>query len=313
MIFEFSVLIAGLAALWLSSGIIVSSMDKIAHRLHLSSFIVSFFLLGFATSVPELSVGVNSILENQPSVFVGNYVGGAIAILLLILPVLAILGNGIDLNHKIRSKDLLASLLVIGLPAAVTINGSITFIEGLICALSYVVLYFFLDKSKHVKEYINWRALFYNHNLKLDLLKVTAGVVVVFFASDVIVTQVIKMSDFLGYSAFIVSLILLAVGTNLPEFSIAIRAVVQNKKSIAFGNYLGSASFHTFLMGLMTISYPQPINIGSPALPGLGLFFLGLAAIYFFVKSDKYLSRQEGLVLLMLYFLIITTQLVLAK
>ena len=82
----------------------MDSVDRLAHKLHLSSFAVSFFLLGILTSVPEISVGVNSLIERKPEIFVGNLIGGIIVIFLLIIPVLAVFGNGVKLTHQM-SRD----------------------------------------------------------------------------------------------------------------------------------------------------------------------------------------------------------------
>src|SRR3989338_7653254 len=106
MLSNISYFIFALMVLWLGSGLIVYSLDNIARRLEISAFAVSFFVLGFLTSLPEIAVGINAILDKTPEIFVGNLLGGQIIIFLLIIPMLAILGNGVILSHQLTASKL---------------------------------------------------------------------------------------------------------------------------------------------------------------------------------------------------------------
>lgn len=309
----YSLLLLGLVCLWIGAGLIVSATEKLAHRLRLSSFLVSFFLLGFATSVPEIAVGVTALIENQPEIFVGNYVGGAITILLLIVPTLAILGNGIEMKNHLSHRSLLASLVVISLPVAVTINGQVTLLDALLCILAYTGLYFVVDKNKRLREFVSLGHIFSNANVKLELLRIVLGIGLVFVAGEVVVHGIMTLAEQSRYPTYLISMLLLSLGTNLPEFSIAIRSSFKGQTAIGLGNYLGSASFHTFLLGLMSLAHSQTIVIESLALLGLGIFFAGLILFYYFGRTQDTLSRHEALVLLGLYFLIVASQLVLSR
>src|SRR4030042_5741949 len=91
--------------IWYGAGLIISAVDKISKKSNISKFAVSFFILGLLTSTPELAVGINSIADHDPEIFVGNLLGGIIVIFLLIVPILAIMGNGIKLAHQLNSKN----------------------------------------------------------------------------------------------------------------------------------------------------------------------------------------------------------------
>src|SRR3989339_1977051 len=89
--------------LWYCSGIIVDSVGRLASKLKLSSFAVSFFVLGILTSIPEFSVGLNSIINKTPDIFVGNLLGASLIIFILIIPLLAVLGNGVKMIYQLSS------------------------------------------------------------------------------------------------------------------------------------------------------------------------------------------------------------------
>ena len=61
--------------LWLGAGLIISAVEKASRILKISTFALSFFVLGILTSLPEIAVGVNSVVSNDPEIFVGNLLG----------------------------------------------------------------------------------------------------------------------------------------------------------------------------------------------------------------------------------------------
>ncbi|KKS10427.1 MAG: hypothetical protein UU64_C0004G0024 [candidate division WWE3 bacterium GW2011_GWF2_41_45] len=52
--------------LWFGSGLIISAVEKASKILKISTFALSFFILGLLTSIPELAVGVTSVVEHDP-------------------------------------------------------------------------------------------------------------------------------------------------------------------------------------------------------------------------------------------------------
>ena len=108
-------------AIWFGASLIIKSVDKIARKLRISSCAISFFVLGLFTSVPETAVGINAVINHNPEVFVGTFLGGTVVIFLLIIPVLAILGKGVTINHDLDKKTLLGLLAVIAAPGLVVI------------------------------------------------------------------------------------------------------------------------------------------------------------------------------------------------
>lgn len=301
MIFDVQTLIVSLVSLWIGSGIIVTTVDKLAKRLNMSSFLISFFVLGAATSTPELSVGINAILNKTPQIFIGNYIGGSLVILLFIIPLLAIIGNGVDLKHQISPKNLLMTLSVISLPVMLSLDQHLTLIDALICLTGYGGLYLFIKPDETLADRFHIHYLFRDEFIFTDLVKIIGGVSLVFIASNRIVSETTTMAQLLNLSPFVVGLLMLAFGTNLPETSIAARSAILHKKAVAFGNYLGSAAFNTLLLGVMTTAAGGDIHIQNHAIFTLSIFLVGLTLFFFFAKSKHSVSRREGIILISLY------------
>jgi len=304
MIFDLQAFIIALVCLWIGSGIIVTTVDKIAKRLNISSFLISFFVLGAATSTPEMSVGINSLLNQTPQIFVGTYVGGSMVILLFIVPLLAIIGNGVDLKHQIGPKNLALTLSVIALPVITSLDQHLGLFDALICLAGYIAIYFLVKPEQRLADRFHIHHLFSDQFALVDLVKVAGAAGLVFISANQIVTETTKLSQVLNLSPFVVGLLMLAFGTNLPETSIAARSSMLNKKTVAFGNYLGSAAFNTLLLGLMVLFAGGNVQIENHAFLTLSIFFLGLITFFVFAKSKQFISRKEGLVLISFYLTI---------
>ena len=301
--------ITAFIVIWLGAGLIIQSVDRIAHKLKLSSFAISFFLLGLLTSIPETAVSFNAVTEGQPEIFVGTLLGGVAVIFLLIIPILAILGKGINLTHELSRKNLLLSLVVIAAPSLLVIDQRVSNPEGVLLIIFYLILFYFIQKKHGIFDNSKTEVLTLKAYSFVDILKVALGIGLVFISSDYIVHQTIAFSEIFQIPSFYISLIVLSLGTNLPELSLAIRAILSGKKEIAFGDYLGSASANTLLFGFFTLFNDGEVLTVNNFLMTFIFIALGLGMFYFFYKSEKNISIKEGAALLMVYIAFVVFEL----
>ncbi len=288
-------------AVWFGAGLIIKSVDRIAHKLRFSSFALSFFILGLLTSIPETAVGINAVVDHNPEIFVGTLLGGTVVIFLFIIPVLAILGKGVKLNHDLDTKKLMGLLAVIATPGLVIIDHNVTNLEGLLLIVSYATIFYFIQRKHGVLETQHTEALFIKIYSFLDVIKVVFGVGVVFVSSQFIVSQTLDFARLLDIPPFYLSLIVLSLGTNLPELSLAIRTIVSGKKDIAFGDYLGSAAANTLLFGIFTLASDGEVFTFNSFMMTFLFIVSGLTLFYFFAQSRKDISTKEGVILFIVY------------
>ena len=143
----------------------------------------------------------------------------------------------------------------------------------------------------------------------VDILKILYGVGLVFVASHYIVDGTQFFAQQLNISAFYISLILLSIGTNLPELSLAIRSVVSGNKDVALGDYVGSGAANTLLFGVFTLLINGNVLTVNHFLPAFILISGGLALFYFFARSKDFISQKEGVALLCVYILFLILEL----
>lgn len=310
MIFvDIGLYIIAFVTIWFGSGLIIASTSRFSEKLKLSSFVVSFFVLGLLTSTPEFSVGLQAVANNNPGIFIGNLLGGIVVIFLFIIPVLAIFGRGISLKHELGNKTLLATLGVILAPSIFVLDKRLTSLEGGILVSIYLGLLFVVQKQhglfdKKNEQLFNKKAYSYK-----DILKLILGIGLVFISSNIIVDKTILFANLFSIPAFYISLIVIALGTDLPEISLAIRSVITGKKEIAMGDYLGAAAASTFLFGIFTLLYGGEVLTASNFLVTLIFIVTAVGLFYFFSRTQKYISRKNGFILLGIYILFVLFEL----
>ncbi len=294
--------------IWYCSGIIIKSVENIAQRFRVTPFAMSFFVLGILTSIPEFSVGINSIINNTPDIFIGNLLGASLIIFIFIIPILAVFGSGVRLVHQLNENNLIFSLLVVASPVFLIADNVLTRTEGVFLIIIYFILFYFIEKRHGLMEIQKEKKQFLNKNFFEDIIGLLIAGAVLFLTSRYLVTETVYFSSVLKISQFIISLIVLSIGTNLPEISLAISAVISGKNEVALGDYLGSAAANTFLFGLFTLLNGKRVNVGIYSFRILFLTLLGLGIFYFFSRSKNNISKNEGKILLLIYLLFILSQ-----
>jgi len=297
--------------IWFFAGSLINAVDRVARRFHRSGFSVAFVVLGLLTSISEISVATNATLSGAPGVSVGNLIGATFVILFLILPVFAIASNGIELRHAISPKNLGLTLVVALLPALLVIDGNVTRTEGALALLSYAALFYFIHQQRTtlpmepLPAEQRTKQAFYK-----DLGRILIGAVGIFFAAHFLVQQTIYFADLLTVPSSLIGLIVLSVGTNIPELVIAVRAVQQKRKDIAFGDYLGSIAMNVPVFGLVALASGTFFLEASEFYMTTALMTAGIAIFYSFARTGNHISRLEGVLLLLFYVCFFVIQLV---
>lgn len=299
--------------IWVGSGLAIGAVERLSKTLRVSSFSVSFIVLGFFTSVSELSVGVNSILQDDPEIYVGNLIGASIVIFMLIIPLLAITGNSIKISPEFRGFKLPASLVVVALPVILAMDGRVGKTDSIIALSLFAFLVLAIQFRKGLLGKV--KSIDSKSGIKVgkELLRIVFGLATIFIASKFVVEQTMYFSTMLELSPFFISLLVIGTGTNIPELSFVVRSAFMNSNQVAFGDYVGSSTFNTFLIGALTIAYGKTVFLTNSYLISLVFLVVGLFAFYYFAKTKNSISRLEGFLLLLLYILFVGVEIFLHK
>lgn len=256
--------------------------------------------MGFLTSATEISVAFASFANKEVEVSTGNLLGGIIVLFLFLIPLLSILFNGIRLTHTMSKPAFLLNVLALMIPGIVFVDGTLTIIESLVLLGAGGFVYFLMIFSKREKfktEEINKKQA---GKLSKRLFLIIIGMVLLIVSSDFLVQGLVDLAISLQVDPFLISLIGLSVGTNLPEITLAVKSVLLGRKDMAIGNYMGSATFNILILSVLGLA-SGGITVQSDFTVTLIISVVGLFLFWLFMITKSKLSRLEGLALFALY------------
>lgn len=176
--------------------------------------------------------------------------------------------------------------------------------------ISYLGLVYLIQRKNGIFDKNNEKLLNLKEYSYKDLLKIFLGLGIIFVSSNQIVDKTMYFAGILNISAFYIGLIVIALGTDLPELTLAVRSVISGKKELAMGDYIGAAAISTFLFGVFTILHSGEVITVTNFF--ITFIFIGtaLGLFYFFSHSKQYISRKNGLMLFGIYLLFVTIELI---
>lgn len=303
-----NILLLGIAfiVIWLSTRLAIEAIEKFTTQTHLSRFTLSLFVLGTITAFPEIAVTLNSLWLNAPQIALGNLIGSQIVLLLVVVPVLAVVGRGVHLQLQLKNVSLILTLLVAVVPMVALIDQGLNLSDALIIMGVYGVFFVtFIRRSSFLERIVERVQHLTNKVTWWDGVKLILSVGTLLLATNTAVREIIEIAAFLQTPRFLLSLILLPLGTNLPELTLALGNLASGKKDIALSDYLGSITFNSLLIAVLTLGVGGSILIGQNITPVIGLFVAGIVVFWWCCFSRETLNVREGLLLLVLYVLVI--------
>jgi cation:H+ antiporter len=138
----------------------------------------------------------------------------------------------------------------------------------------------------------------------LDLVKIVAGLTLLFYGADFLVTGSTRLARFLKISPFVIGATVIAFGTSTPELAVAILAALDEASELAMGNVIGSNIANIGLvLGITAIV--APIAIDSKRFNREYPPFLLTACLVLYLAWDLKIHRLEGVIMISLLALYI--------
>ncbi|MBN2519017.1 MAG: calcium/sodium antiporter [Bacteroidales bacterium] len=141
-----------------------------------------------------------------------------------------------------------------------------------------------------------------------SILFLTLGFALLIKSADWLVEGASALARKKNISDLAIGLTIVAFGTSAPELVVNVFASYQNHHDIVFGNIIGSNNFNLFvILGMAGIISPLIVQI-STVWKEIPLSFLAILILFFlvndfFISNTNTLSRIDGLLLVVLFFL----------
>lgn len=298
----FALLLVGLAGLWLATELAVRAALRIADARGYSHTFVGLTILAIGTDVPEWVMSFLAALgklqgRDASGVVVGSAVGSCLGQIGLVLGIAGLVGY-MSLSSRRVWSDGIMLLGSIVLFALVTLGGQITRAEGGILLVTYAVYFITLLRSEHDSEERKLEGL----KTWKDAGQCALGLLLVAGFSHLVLTQATGLASAWGMEQTVVGLLLVGVGTSLPELALSVTAVRRKAGALSAGNIVGSNIFD-MLVPPGTAALIAGIEVNSKHLLTVDLpvlFGLSLVTLFFFTRK-KGLQKWEAFTLLAIY------------
>ena len=306
-------LIIGVAGLWFGTELTIGGSLAIAKRHHLSEFFVGLVVLSFGSDLPELAVAVDAGLKSlggkeASGVVVGSSIGSVMAQMGFVLGLSGLIAYLTLPKRYIYQHGavLLGSTVLLFLMA---FDGIVSREEGLTLITVYVIYVFVLMKGEKVPAEVPEPIA--EGGLKSWFL-LLLGLGIVIGSSELTVSSVLNIADTFGISDGLISVLIIGVGTSLPELSISISAILKKKTHLSVGNIIGSNVLDTLLpIGVAALITPVLFQRGFLLFDLPYIFLLTFVTLVFFVRVRGLQKVEAGIILSMyLLYLVIKTHLV---
>jgi len=290
-----------------STDLIIRSIHYLAKYFNISEFVIAFVLAGLATSLPELFIGILSAVDKVSVLSLSNIFGSNISNLTLILGLGVIVAKKIYSSSRMLNRNLIYVFLLVIYAILLSLDGYVSRIDGIglvVLFVLYNTILFF--QSKEFSKKAGWAR---KKKLFKNILLLFIGIFLLISSAYMVVQASTNLAAIIQASIFLVGLILVALGTSLPEFIFGLRSIKTNHKDMILGGILGSiASNVTIVLGVTAII--NPILIQNRSLLATSALFMIVSYIIFVFlsKTDKKLTWQEGLGLILVYIIFIIIQ-----
>jgi len=308
-----TVFIASFLLLTKAGSMLVKSLTHLARLLKLSEYLIAFVLMSFATSIPELFIGVSSAIGDISSFSFGNILGANFINITLVIGLVSFFSNGIKVESKIKYQNFLIVFFIAMLPIFLAMDGMISRGDGIVLILFFIIyLIRLLSEREYFTKVVNEIKIIDFEDITKTFKSIGhffLGLVILVASSALLVWSGKSISDEAGISLLSFGIVFVALGTALPELAFGIRAAMLKHHSMTIGNSVGSVAFNSaFIIGIVSIIRPIHIVNGySFAIAGL-FIFVAFFAFNFFVYRQSNISRKEGIILIALYFFFLVVQ-----
>ena len=317
MIFQIIIFIASCFVLAHLSKNLVQTLVDIAKYLKWREFMIGFFVMAFATSLPNLFVDISAALRGMQGLAFGDIVGGNFVDLTLVMGLAVLFGKtALPAESKMVQSSAIFTGIIAILPLLLVADGNLSRADGIILLLAFAVYTFWIfSKNERFKKVYNvhgkrkkMAVMDFKEFLK-NVLKLIVLLVLLLVSSWIIITSAQFFSNALGASLSLVGILIVALGNSFPELYFSIVSSRNSENWMILGNLMGSVIVcATLVRGIVAIIAPFEIHDFSPFYNARIFMVIAVIFYLFIIRSGRHITKREGLILIFLYILFLLTE-----
>ena len=307
--FTYLEIIVGLVLLIWGADRFVHGAAAAARNMGIAPLLIGLTVVAFATSAPEILVSVVASLRNEPGLAIGNAIGSNIVNIGLVLGCVAII-RPIQLRSATLRREMPALLAVSLLTVSLFLDQYLSRVDGLVMLTGLVIVMIWLARlglrsstDDPIKR--DFEAEIPSHvSNKAAIVWFIVGLVSLLAGADFLVDGAMKVANYYKVDEVVIGIMLVALGTSLPELAVSLVSALKGEYGLAIGNIVGSNIFNLLaVIGIAATIAPiefEPIVL-SLHIFVMVAFTLALFAMTYDYDGKSELSRIEGIALLVAF------------
>ncbi|MDI6737010.1 MAG: calcium/sodium antiporter [Nanoarchaeota archaeon] len=338
--YDIIIAIAALAVLIKSSDYFVNASSKVARALGVSEFVIGVTIVAVGTSLPEFASSIAASFYKNSQLVTGPIIGANIARIGIVLGVSAIIAP-IIIEKRIFAKEGVYLFVVSLIFAAFAFDRSIGRIEGIALLLLFMIYLIWLFETDILKGGLRRffantgrGGLFYgismlkkdfsnnagakNQDINAGFIARQALIIILsaaalFFSAKYLIPALENIAWGIGIPDTVVGLLVIGLGTSLPETVVCISAARKRMGNMIMGTIIGSNIADTLLViGISSLISPITLSLLTIGyyIPAMILFTLLLLA---FIRTGWFVRMFEGMALIVLYAVFLAVMIYLLK
>jgi cation:H+ antiporter len=303
-IFHIGSVIAGLVLLCVGGYAIVSGGVSLAKKLRISSMIIGLTVVAYGTSTPELAASLLAAFNSHTELILGNIVGSNVSNVGMVIGISAIFAP--LLISKITVSRWIPIMIGVSLlVVAMSYDGEISKIDGilLIAALiGFTVYTIKIVKKQKIQqnetiENVALEGEYFLSKYKIETYPqsiglIFVGIILLFLGGHLTVDGAVNIAESLGLSQLVIGVVIVAIGTSLPELITSIIAIAKKQTDIGVGNIVGSNIYNILLiLGVSSTIVGIPVSTEV-----FSNYYIMIAfSLVLFIGFRKYIPRFVGI------------------
>lgn len=314
------ILLVSLGLLVKATGYFTDTSEKIGMILKMPPFVIGLLVITFGTTMPELVTSIFAVLKGETGIIASNISGTIIAHIFLGLGLAVIISKRTaKFQWDSVSNDIPFLLGSVILLILTVYDGKFSFYEAIIFLLVYVtyILYVLHVRKINPKESRQdlrqeIKSKFKRDFKRIEMEQATAKKVVklmlIFFVSIVfiaiaakyVIDSLIALAVLLGVGTPVLAASVVAIGSCLPEISVAISSAKKGHFDLVLGNIIGACIFDVLII-FGVIGLFSNLTIPSVVINFILPMSVAAILIQWLVTIDKRITLTEGMLMILLY------------
>ncbi len=296
---DFVLFIIAMGILIWGADLLIEQSEKIALEFNISEFIIGATLVALGTSLPEMAASIAASINAKDEIAVSNVIGSNILNITLVLSTVFLIAKSINPKRDFFAKDSTWALIPVLLFVLMIIDGVISHFDALLLLLlmgAYLLFLFTDAKNVPIETTTEHNEHFY---WKKVLPMLFMGIALVIVGAHFTVESASNIAKSFGVSEWIIGIIMISLGTSLPELTVSISAALKGKVDMAIGNIIGSNMANTtVVLGAAALVNPLYIDVSAYIFDIATMIVATLILV--FLTANKLYNKSAGISLIII-------------